>query len=664
MEMKKKGKLTAVLLSLVMCLSMMPTTAFANTFADYNPFDSSESAPAPISYLRLVVSEPEIGNTPDGLKEYSDDNEVIISKIFYPECNAEGTSMGATDKFEECKTYSARYKLKYSENSRYIFSKDIKVVAVVEDDGRHYIDNYEMDVLPVNDIELNDYYVNYIGPREVEVIVNFPTLGNGIYEINLTIDAPLAGKQVNDIVCTADNELGKPEYFWWREHDESGSLNHMSDEATFEQGKKYSVSCCFRSGVNKEFDKNVSVKVNHGKISEVSLYNPTTLCVKITFPTIGEISKVHLKNSGPEAGKQVKDMTCFPDNGLKKHKEIDWKRNAALALLMNPDDTFVADEEYIACYSFVIPEGDSRKFAGEISATVTNGIVEYVKRESDTEILVGVSFPKIYTVTFDANGHGIAPPAQKVQKGEKANKPANLTESGWTFEGWYTEQKFENKFDFETEITGDITLYAKWAKKTSGGGSGSGGSSGGGSSSGSSKKTDKTTKQEQPSNPIPQPSSNSNPAEIPVKNNIIKKQQTTVFTIGSNIMPVITDGKTQQATIDAKPFLIQGRTMIPVRYIAGSLGMQVEWNKQTQTVVLKNSDYTVMIPIKTNKIIIIKADGTKEEYTSDVTPVVKDGRTYLTISNLAKALNMKAGADIKWDNKSKTVTVTKEVEVR
>ena len=171
--------------------------------------------------------------------------------------------------------------------------------------------------------------------------------------------------------------------------------------------------------------------------------------------------------------------------------------------------------------------------------------------------------------------------------------------------------------------------------------------------------TFKQIKQEQPSKPTTPPTIPPTNNNKPTENNIIKKQQTTVFTIGSNIMTVITDGKATQTTIDAKPFLSQGRVMIPVRYAAESLGMQVEWNKQTQTVVLKDRENTVMIPIKTNKIIV-----GDQEYTSDVTPILKNGRTYLTISNIAKALRMRAGQDVKWDNKIKQVTIIKEVEVR
>ena len=71
-----------------------------------------------------------------------------------------------------------------------------------------------------------------------------------------------------------------------------------------------------------------------------------------------------------------------------------------------------------------------------------------------------------YTVTFDANGHGTAPTAQTVNSGETATKPADPTESGWTFGGWYTEAACTNAFDFSTPITADITLYAKWTEES------------------------------------------------------------------------------------------------------------------------------------------------------------------------------------------------------
>ena len=40
--------------------------------------------------------------------------------------------------------------------------------------------------------------------------------------------------------------------------------------------------------------------------------------------------------------------------------------------------------------------------------------------------------------------------------------PDNPTKDGYTFKGWYTDVNLTNEFDFNTPITSNITLYAKW----------------------------------------------------------------------------------------------------------------------------------------------------------------------------------------------------------
>lgn len=67
------------------------------------------------------------------------------------------------------------------------------------------------------------------------------------------------------------------------------------------------------------------------------------------------------------------------------------------------------------------------------------------------------------TVTFDTKGHGTAPEDQCITDGGKATNPGNLSATGYTFGGWYTDQACNNAWDFENDVvTEDITLYAKW----------------------------------------------------------------------------------------------------------------------------------------------------------------------------------------------------------
>ena len=70
--------------------------------------------------------------------------------------------------------------------------------------------------------------------------------------------------------------------------------------------------------------------------------------------------------------------------------------------------------------------------------------------------------PKSYTVKFDtAGGNTIA--NQTIEEGNSASKPTDPKKDGHTFDGWYLNNSL---YDFNTKITSDITLVAKWKKDT------------------------------------------------------------------------------------------------------------------------------------------------------------------------------------------------------
>ena len=71
---------------------------------------------------------------------------------------------------------------------------------------------------------------------------------------------------------------------------------------------------------------------------------------------------------------------------------------------------------------------------------------------------------KKYTVTFNSNG-GSAVESQEVKKGKKAERPSDPTKSGATFGSW---QLNGTDYDFDSKVTEDITLVAKWNGATSG----------------------------------------------------------------------------------------------------------------------------------------------------------------------------------------------------
>ena len=73
--------------------------------------------------------------------------------------------------------------------------------------------------------------------------------------------------------------------------------------------------------------------------------------------------------------------------------------------------------------------------------------------------------PTTYTVTFKDGDSTLS--TQTVNDGDKASKPADPTKDGYTFDGWYADNTFNAAFDFNTAITADTTVYAKFTKNTS-----------------------------------------------------------------------------------------------------------------------------------------------------------------------------------------------------
>ena len=90
--------------------------------------------------------------------------------------------------------------------------------------------------------------------------------------------------------------------------------------------------------------------------------------------------------------------------------------------------------------------------AYDFSSKVTGDITLYAKWNINS-----------CTVSFDSNG-GSSVAAQSVNYNTAASKPADPSRKGYTFAGWFTGKDCKTAYDFNSNVTGDITLYAKWNK--------------------------------------------------------------------------------------------------------------------------------------------------------------------------------------------------------
>lgn len=107
--------------------------------------------------------------------------------------------------------------------------------------------------------------------------------------------------------------------------------------------------------------------------------------------------------------------------------------------------------------------GDSNSFYNSTknllhSITVFGGLS---KDNSDTAQKGKIQQTSNFDVSFNSNG-GSSVSNQKLNYSEKATRPADPTRTDYTFDNWYSDSALTTVYDFNTEVTSNITLYAKW----------------------------------------------------------------------------------------------------------------------------------------------------------------------------------------------------------
>lgn len=108
---------------------------------------------------------------------------------------------------------------------------------------------------------------------------------------------------------------------------------------------------------------------------------------------------------------------------------------------------------------------ESGRSFGTISGGIFNGKVTNINDTSAPEEtpgrISGGTFNRevmgACTVTFLSDGESAAP--SQIRANTPAARPADPTKEGYTFIGWYNG---ESEWDFETPVTADLTLTAKW----------------------------------------------------------------------------------------------------------------------------------------------------------------------------------------------------------
>lgn len=122
-------------------------------------------------------------------------------------------------------------------------------------------------------------------------------------------------------------------------------------------------------------------------------------------------------------------------------------------------------------------------------------------------------------------------------------------------------------------------------------------------------------------------------------------QTTVLFVIGQQSYSV--NGTVYNT--DTAPYIDNGRTLVPVRYLGDAIGATTAWDETTKTVTLTKGDTVVMLVIGESSITVNGAASTL-----NVAPVINNGRSFLPARSVAEAFGYTVG----WDQATQTVSIT------
>jgi len=86
---------------------------------------------------------------------------------------------------------------------------------------------------------------------------------------------------------------------------------------------------------------------------------------------------------------------------------------------------------------------------------------------------------------------------------------------------------------------------------------------------------------------------------------------------------------------DTAPVIVNGKTLLPVRFLAESIGATVKWNEETQEIRIENEGKRIILTLGSN---IMRVE--KEKRTLQTPAMEIGGRTYVPLRDIVEALNI------------------------
>ena len=126
---------------------------------------------------------------------------------------------------------------------------------------------------------------------------------------------------------------------------------------------------------------------------------------------------------------------------------------------------------------------------------------------------------------------------------------------------------------------------------------------------------------------------------------------TLVFVIGQSVHTV----NGVLTSMDVSPTIIEGRTMLPIRFVAEPLGAVLDWEVETQKVTVQLMDTRVELWIGQSNALVNGVSYQIDPNNPNVKPLTINGRTMLPVRFVAESLS----CDVTWEAEEQRVTITK-----
>ena len=107
--------------------------------------------------------------------------------------------------------------------------------------------------------------------------------------------------------------------------------------------------------------------------------------------------------------------------------------------------------------------------------------------------------------------------------------------------------------------------------------------------------------------------------------------------------------------MDVSPIIVEGRTLLPIRYIAEPLGATVGWDGTEKKVTVSLDDIFIELWIGKNAARVNGVEKPIDPNNPKVKPIiVPPGRTMLPVRFVAENL----GCKVDWEGETRTVIIT------